>query len=385
MRQDPFMTRPTVTSVWPVLAVALLAVFGISTAYRSKTATKPVMTRSVSTVGSDNSRVFAVGRIEGSRPNVELRFQVAGCVDQVLVTEGEMVSSEQTLLRLDDREFRQEVSLAAAGVRLAQAEYERLQNGARPQERREAQSLYEAKLAEMKNAQMIWDRIRQLRAENAIAQQEADNRLAQLTTLEAEVAAAKARVDLVQAPAREDELQMAAARVDAAQARLELAKIQLDRMHLKSPINGLVLEVNLEAGELTGPESVDAAVVIAETSRTRVRAFVEELDAARVHVGMPAIVVADGLPGRQFEGRVVRMSPHMSRKRLWTDRPAERFDTKVRQLWIELEDASELVLGLRVDVTIEATGTEPIAPKLSLVRPPMHGQTRVGGHESVLQ
>ena len=211
------------------------------------------------------------------------------------------------------------------------------------------------KLAELENAQLAWDRVRQLRADDVIAQQEADNKRSQFAALQAEVAAAQARVDLLEAPAREDELQMATARVDAAAARLELAQLQLERAQLTSPIDGQVLEVNLEAGELTGPEAGEPAIVLADTSRTRVRAFVEELDAARVQIGMPAIVTADALPGRQFTGHVGQMSPHMTRKQLFTDRPTERFDTKLRQVWIELDNAIGLVLGLRVDVTIEAT------------------------------
>ena len=89
---------------------------------------------------------------------------------------------------------------------------------------------------------------------------------------------------------------MATARVDAAAARLELAQLQLERAQLTSPIDGQVLEVNLEAGELTGPDAGEPAIVLADTSRTRVRAFVEELDAARVQIGMPAIVDGRGTP-----------------------------------------------------------------------------------------
>ncbi len=346
------------------LAVILCIVVGFVVARHSAQEKPPSSTRDISVTDDGMAQIFASGRVEGSQPNAELRFQLSGCVAEVLVSEGQMVDEGQALLRLDDREYRQEVALAASGLRLAQAEYDRLKNGARPQERTEAESLYQAKLAELKNAETAWERIRQLRADNAIAQQEADNRHANFLTLQAEVAAAKARVDLLQAPPREDELQMAVARVEAARARLELAQIQLERTQLKSPLRGQVLEINLDAGELTGPDATGPAAIVADTSRTRVRAFVEELDAARVHVGMSAVVMADGLPGREFTGRVEQISPHMTRKQLWTDQPTERFDTKVRQIWIELEDAPELVMGLRVDVLITAEAAELVEVSL---------------------
>jgi multidrug resistance efflux pump len=156
-------------------------------------------------------------------------------------------------------------------------------------------------------------------------------------------------------------LQAAAARVEAAEARLQLANIQLDRTLLKAPFAGQVLRINPDNGELTGPESSEPAVVLADIRQTRVRAFVEELDAPRVQVGMSAVVTADGLPGREFCGRVVQISPEMSRKSLWDDSPTERFDTKVRQVWIELDDARDLVWGLRVDVIIEAKSEDTAA------------------------
>ena len=56
---------------------------------------------------------------------------------------------------------------------------------------------------------------------------------------------------------------------------------------------------------------------------------------------------------RSFPGRVVRLSPRMDRKTVWSDRATERYDTKTREVWIELQPGPPLVLGLRVDVTID--------------------------------
>ena len=125
----------------------------------------------------------------------------------------------------------------------------------------------------------------------------------------------------------------------------------------------------MEVGELTGPEATRPVIVMADTSRTRVRAFVEELDAPRVETDMAASVVADGLPGNEFKGRVVRVSPRMGPKRLWSDRPAERHDTKTREIWIELEDADRLVMGLRVDVVIDPDRSTAPHPGESVPEP----------------
>ena len=119
-----------------------------------------------------------------------------------------------------------------------------------------------------------------------------------------------------------------------------------------------MLKIHAEVGELAGPDSPQPAIVMADTGQLRVHGFVEEMDAPRVKVGMTATVVADGLPGRSFTGRVARISPRMSHKELWTNDPTERYDTKTREVWIELDDAEGLLVGLRVDVTLETSSTE---------------------------
>jgi len=305
--------------------------------------------------------IFAPGRIEGATPPIELRPRLDGRIDELLVEDGQLVEQGELLLQLDDRQYQQEIALAAAKLNLAEAELKRLLNGAHDQEKLEAAALCRAKLAELECAELAWKRIDELHESKAISEQEADNQRMQVAALKAEVEAARARQRRLEAPARDDEIQMANARIQAAKAQLELAKVRLERTKLLAPSSGRILKVDVELGELTGPESAQPAVVLVDTSTFRVRAFVEELDAPRLKLGMNATVTADGLPNQQLIGRISRLSPRMSRKQLWSDRPTERYDTKTREVWLELEDAGELVVGLRVDVTIDA-GLPDAAP-----------------------
>jgi HlyD family secretion protein len=229
----------------------------------------------------------------------------------------------------------------------------RLVNGARPQERLEARALQDAKLAQLERAELAWNRIYELRRNRAVAEQEVDDQRTLTAALRAEVDAAKARHDLLEAPAREDELLMANARIEAAQAGVCLAELQVERGMLRAPRPGQLLKIGVETGELTGPESIEPVIVMAETGQYQVRTFVEELDAPRVEVGMMANIEADGLPNRKLRGTVIRLSPRMDHKRLWADKPSERYDTKTREVWIALEKSDPMVIWLRVDVTIQ--------------------------------
>lgn len=308
----------------------------------------------------EGCRIFAPGRVEAASPEVELRLRLAGRIQQLAVEEGQFVEEGELLVQLDDEQFQHNVSLAAAELELAEAQLERLVNGARSQQRHETQALYRAKQVEVENAKRSWERIRALREARAISRQEADDQEAMTAALTEELEAAKARVELLEAPARTDDVRIAQARIQAAKASLQLAKTQLDRTSLQAPSRGQILEVTVETGELTGPDSPKPVIVMADTTGFRVRAFVEEMDAPRVQVDMRAQVVTDGLPDQQFEGRVTRLSPRMNHKQFHGDQPAERYDTKTREIWIDLEDADDLVMGLRVDVMLDpATGPGP--------------------------
>ncbi|MHC4399048.1 MAG: HlyD family secretion protein, partial [Planctomycetota bacterium] len=229
--------------------------------------------------------IFASGRVEGATPEIELRFRLTGRVEKVYAEEGQIVQPGETLLQLDDSQYRHEQALAAAKLATAKGKLERLLNGARREERLEARALYQAKQAELEGAKLSWDRIRELRKANAVSQQEADAERTRVAALTAEVAAAKARLDLAEAPARPDDVAILQAEIEAAKASLDLARVPLERTTMRAPCRGQILQANAEAGELSGPDSNEPAVVLADTSSFRVRAFVEEMDAPRVRVG----------------------------------------------------------------------------------------------------
>jgi multidrug resistance efflux pump len=328
---------------------------------------------------TDSRSIFAPGVVEGAGRQIDLRLEVAGRVAQVAVKEGDFVDEGALLVQLDDATQRHQLAILKAELAGAEAQLQRLENGAHPQEREEAKALLAAREARLKHAELERDRAQRLVEHSAGAAQELARWQAEVNALQAEVLAAKAHLELLLAPPRDDELAAAKARVDAARARVELAETELRRTRLLAPVAGEVLAVHCEVGEridLTDPQPV---VVLADTRRRRVRAFVEELDAVRVRLKMPAKVTADGLPGKVFHGQVVEIMPRMTFKQVWSDRPGERYDAKTREVVVELaepgvptslalQNASEegdLVYGLLVEVELLPT---PLAPDRQAAR-----------------
>jgi HlyD family secretion protein len=85
-----------------------------------------------------------------------------------------------------------------------------------------------------------------------------------------------------------------------AQAQVETFNVQLQKTHIVSPITGVVLERNVEAGEVASPGMV--LMTIGDLQRPWVRVYIGEPDIGRVRIGQEALVVTDAYPKKGFSG-----------------------------------------------------------------------------------
>jgi len=128
---------------------------------------------------------------------------------------------------------------------------------------------------------------------------------------EAAVAEAAARVaaarlsDLLAGP-RPEEIAEAEARVDLARAQLDLAKAQSERLTLRAPCAGVVLDQVAEVGETIMPAAT--LLVLADLRQVTVTVFVPEPNLGRVRLGQRVGVMVDSFPARRFEGTVTHIA-----------------------------------------------------------------------------
>lgn len=153
-------------------------------------------------------------------------------------------------------------------------------------------------------------------------------------------------------PARREDLLIADSRVALAEGAVRRERLALEKTELRAPTKGIVLRVRGEPGELAGPGTDRELIALVNRDVTRVRAFVEELDALNVAPGQRAAVSADGIPGRRFEGTVKFCAPGVGPKSQRQMKPGEMFEVRVREVLIDLADGADLLIGLPVDVLI---------------------------------
>ena len=297
----------------------------------------------------------APGRVEPIGEERELGPQVPGLLAKVHVDENDRVEVGQILAELDRADLEAERAAAVANLSLRRAERQRLINGARPEERQAGVARLSAADAALALAEKEHGRNLKLWQDSVLTEAEHDRSRAALEAAKARQKEAQEQLRLLEAPARADELAMADAQLAVGEARLLAVEAALAKTYVKAPIAGTILKRHRRAGETVSTQPPTPLFVIGDLSRRAVRAEVDELDVARIHLGDTVEVVADAYGPRRFQGKVVRVGQRVGGKSVHTDRPDERQDRKVLEVLIELEPNSELPIGLRVDVFAQAT------------------------------
>jgi HlyD family secretion protein len=136
-----------------------------------------------------------------------------------------------------------------------------------------------------------------------------------------------------------------------ARANLDLISASIGNAVLVSPIDGVVLEKNLEVGEMAFPGSV--ILTLAELTKPWIKIYVAEKKLGFVKLGQKALVTVDTFLNRKFEGKVVSISS----KAEFTPKTIQTKDERVKLMFavkIILNNPDfSLKPGMPADVTVQ--------------------------------
>lgn len=297
--------------------------------------------------------ISAAGKVEPLSEEVRLGVSITGKLAEVPVEEGDRVRVGQIVARLENADWKARLAEAEATVRIRDADLLRLVNGARPEERREAEAAVTEAEAVIQQTRRDLARYDTLGKQGWSSPQTIEKTRREHEVAVARLAEARQHLAVVAAQARDDERQRALAERDLAAAQRDEAAAMLAKTEITSPIDGVVLRKHRRIGEMISEAQDMPILSIGDTSVLRVRAEVDEADIARLKLGQSAWVRADAFGETRFPGRVVRLAAMVGRKKIHTDQPAEKLDDKVLEVLIELEGRPELPVGLRVDSFIQ--------------------------------
>lgn len=220
--------------------------------------------------GDLSVNVSASGTVEPVRL-VDVSTELSGTISKVLVENNDTVKAGQVLAELDPATLAIEFNRAQAQVAAAQARVKQAEA---------------ATVAASKDL----TRKKTLAARDLTPARDLDNAAANSQQ-------AKASVDALKAEVR------------ATEASLAIAKANLDKGRIVSPIDGIVLRRNVEPGQ-TVAASLQSPVLFRlaqDLDRMQIRIDVDEADALKVRKGQPAIFTVQALRDRQLEARVDKL------------------------------------------------------------------------------
>ena len=351
-----------------------------------------------------DSDVKDVIRISGNIEvtDSDVSFKIAGRVLDRLVSEGEMVREGQIIARLESQDLSNEVAIwkaevqgteselaeLRAGSRLeeidesraalekAQSDLDELLAGSRPEEIAASEATVELARANMENLKVEMNRYKKLFDEEVVSAEKYDKArtdykmaLAQVKQTEemlhlaqkgprkedieqarAALKGAREKFKLVKKGPRAEKIDQASAKLAKAKASLSLAKTKLSYGEVFSPLTGVVISENIEAGEYVVPGT--PIVTVGDLVNVWVRGYVDEEDLGRVKVGLDAQVTADTYPEKVYEGVV----SFISSKAEFTPKSVQTQKERVKLVYrikVDIRNPNmELKPGMPVDVNI---------------------------------
>jgi len=250
---------------------------------------------------------------------------VAGYVKTVVVHDNQIVKKGDTLLILDDRDYKIKVDEAEAALATAQTNLQtaRATTAAAQANIATSQASVGTVDAEIEAAKVnVWrtsqdyDRYANLIKDHSITQQQYEQALAakqtaekQLAILEQQKKQASGQTHVVaqQSNATAQQINVANAAIKQKEVDVEGAKLNLSYTVITAQQDGLVSKVNVQPGQYVQPGQ--ALFSIVHSDEVWVVANFKETQLNKMREGQTVVVMADAFPKHKFQAKLSSFSP----------------------------------------------------------------------------
>jgi HlyD family secretion protein len=246
---------------------------------------------------------------------VEIKSKASGQIEEMSVEEGDELTRNGLIARLDRSVARNDLAQARADLMVAEANLTQAENNLR-----RSAELFERGLISAEEMDRV--RVEEVRAQSQLVR---------------------------------------------AKAAFALAEERMEETIVRSPIDGIVLTKDVEVGQIisSGVTTVGGGTLIAtiaDMQFVHVKAQVDEVDIGMVKPGQKARIVADAYPNRLFTGEVIRVAPQGR-----TDQNITTFRVTI----LVRNEGGFLKAGMSSDIEIEIASKQNIVlvPNEALVDP----------------
>lgn len=296
----------------------------------------------------------APGRVEPNGGEIRMGSVIPGRIVEVTVKPNDRVSTGDLLVRLSDDEAlaRLHAARAEAAVRKRERDTAEANPADLVKTRRQAQdATMEAEAAlSLARAEMDTAFIANRRDATAASQEQLERQRTAVRDAEAKLETARTVQRRAEAAAGIPLPTRVEAALTAARADVSLAETALDRTRIRAPRDATVLNISARVGETASPSPEQVLLLLGDVSALKVRAEVEERDAAKVRVGQLVVVRSDAHQDREFTGKVASLAPSLGPGKLGQRGPRRPSDVDVLDVVVDMDGQPPLLPGMRVDV-----------------------------------
>ncbi|WP_005033488.1 efflux RND transporter periplasmic adaptor subunit [Holophaga foetida] len=306
------MKKPKILPI--VAGVGLL--FATAVALRSNTKKPAAIPIAQPAEAPYTSYLGGAGLVEASNDNISIGTSLPGIVKLVSVKVGDKVKAGQSLFQIDDREQRADMAVKQGDLAKAEA------------------ALQEA-LASQKDTAAQFALVKDAKG-SAVSVDDIQKRQNAAILGDAKVQSARAAVQY-------------------ARANLATTQSALERLTVRAPMAGEVLQVNVRPGEYAATGVLDTPLVrLGSLEQLHIRVDIDENDAWRFKPGTRATAFLRGNRDIKAAVTFARVEPYVTPKTSLTGSSSERVDTRVLQVIYSFErSALPVYVGQQMDVFIE--------------------------------
>lgn len=356
----------TISTLSVAALVALLASVALT---RLGSMPESANAKATSAVRAPQWTATAPGRVEPRNGEIRISVQAPGRVAEIQVKINDKVQAGDLLLRLEDDEVRARLGSAEAeaSVRKRERDLENAVNNT-AKDRRTAEDNYFSAERGLHNARVEFDRV--LRGFRLGTKDFTDDGVAMarntLTVAQDKLESERAVMKRAQTSANNTLHTRLESGLANARADFTIAESAFEHTRIRAPSIGTVLQINPKVGEIAVANPEAPVITIGDLSTLRVRAEVEERDISKVQMGQLVVVRADPFPGRDFTGKVTRIAKVMGQSKISQRGPRRPNDLDALEVMIDLDQAEQLLPGMRVDVMFKPDATAETKPSAAV-------------------
>jgi len=341
-------------AVLPIVA-AVAAILAMISVARTRPKREPTVPPSAPPTSIFEQVVAGVGLVEANSENIDVSCAVSGMVTQLYVKAGAHVGQGQKLFSLDDRDLRADQQVKRTALEEAQARLAKLEQEPRAEDVPPAEERVREAQANLADTEVQVRLIESVTDKRAVRDEDVQRRRLAYKAAQARLAEVEAQLKLLKAGAWAPDIAVAKSEVAQAEAQVKMAETNIDRLTMRAPIAGVILQNKVRLGQfaLCGPLS-EPLMILGSVTPLHVRVDVDEHDAWRVRGGAPAVASPRGNGSVRIPLEFVRFEPYVVPKKSLTGDSTERVDTRVLEVIYRVkEQNAALYVGQQMDVYIK--------------------------------